>query len=111
MLNRFEHEREILKSLREGKIPSERSREYWSNEEKDELRRCFMDGDGISQIAIALQRSENAIVQQLISTGLLIPTGTAGSRSGKDRKCRCPRCKESGCTCNEGGVCRYAGEL
>lgn len=110
MLQHVENEREILISLREGKALSERSREYWRDEEKDELRRCFMDGDGISQISISLQRSENAIMQQLMSMGLLIPAGTSGSRQSRERKCHCPRCDEFGCSYNRGGCC-YAGEL
>lgn len=111
MLNHFENEREILKALREGKIPSERSREYWTAEEKEELHQYYMDGEGISQIAIALQRSENAIVQQLIASRWFPPVGAAGSRSGRDRKCRCPQCKENGCPYYIGGGCRYVGEL
>ena len=111
MLNHLENERDFLKALREGTIPSERSREYWTDEEKEELRQYFMDGEGISQIAIALQRSENAIVQQLIALKWFIPTGTAGSRSGRDRKCHCPLCKGNRCPYYDGGICRYAGEL
>lgn len=111
MLNHFKNEREVLIALREGKISSERSGGYWSDAEKDELRRYFMDGDGISQIAVALQRSENAIVQQLMSMGLLIPTGTSGTRSGRERKCRCPQCRKWDCPYYSGGVCCYAGKL
>ena len=107
MLNHLENERDFLKALREGTSPSERSREYWTDEEKEELRQYFMDDEGISQIAIALQRSENAIVQQLIALKWFIPTGTAGSRSGRDHKCRCPRWKENGCPFHIGGGCRY----
>ena len=40
----FNNQRDLLIAIREGKIPSERSGEYWSDAEKGELRRLFMEG-------------------------------------------------------------------
>ena len=108
MLNHFENEREVLIALREGRIASERSGEYWTDAEKDELIRLFQDGDGISQIAMNLQRSENAIVQQLMVLGVMIPTGTSRTRSSRERKCHCPQCKKWECPYYQGGICCHA---
>lgn len=62
-MNEISNEKELLIALRNGVISSERSGEYWSKEEKETLNRLFWDGDGISDIALSLQRSENAVIQ------------------------------------------------
>lgn len=93
-------ERELLLALRRGDLPSERSKEYWSEEEREELRRRFyVEGMGISKCALHFQRSENAIVQQLTVMGLLIPPGFGKQRQKAARrtKCQCPRCLELEC--------------
>ena len=49
MTENFDNTRELLKAIREGKIPSERSREYWSDNERNDLTRLYLvDGVGIS---------------------------------------------------------------
>ena len=100
---------ELLISIRTGELSSERSKEYWSDAERDELRRLYWEGTGISEIALLLQRSENAIIQQLISMFLLTPPGKQRKRSPKHFKCQCPRCLETGCAyCREDGSCAGA---
>lgn len=103
----IEHEeRELLKALRNGQLPSERSKEYWSEEEREEVKRRFLAGEGISQIAIALQRSENAVIQQLIAMGLLTPPGKHRNRKPKNLRCQCPSARENGCKYYERGKCK-----
>ena len=102
----FNNQRDLLIAIREGKIPSERSGEYWSDAEKGELRRLFMEGVGISQIALILQRSENAVVQQLIVLSLLTPPGSSRGLKKNEPKCRCPECDGKNCPYYREGYCR-----
>ena len=107
-MNEINNERKLLIALRNGAIPSERSGEYWSKEEKEKMKRMFWNGDGISDIALSLQRSENAIIQQLIVQKMLTPPGAARGRSCMGRN-KCPRCNTS-CSNYRGGYCN-AGKL
>lgn len=110
MSEKFDNSRELLIAIREGKIPSERSGEYWSDAEKDELRRLSMAGDGISQIALMLQRSENAVFQQLAVQGLLALQGKPRERGKNEPKCRCPECNGKNCPYYREGYC-CAGDV
>ena len=107
-MNKMNNERKLLIALREGAIPSERSGEYWSKEEKEKMKRMFWNGDGISDIALSLQRSENAVIQQLIVQKMLTPPGAARGRNCMGRN-KCPRCNTS-CSNYRGGYCN-AGKL
>lgn len=106
MTENFDNTRELLKAIREGKIPSERSREYWSDNERNDLTRLYLvDGVGISQISLYLQRSESAIVQQLAAMGLLTPPGNERPKTASTAKCRCPKCKTLDCPYYREGCC------
>ena len=100
---------DMLAALRRGDMQSERSKEYWSEEERDYIKRRYLDGVGISQIALELQRSENAVVQQLIAMRLLTPPGNHRQRSPKPQHCQCPRCREMECPYfnKEDGICNF----
>lgn len=88
----------LLAALRRGDLSSERSKEYWEEQEDHDLKRDFKDGKGISEIALRLQRSENAVVQRLISMRMLTPPSQRRHRSKqKKKKCSCPRCVENAC--------------
>ena len=92
-----ENQQTLLAALRRGDRSSERSKEYWEEREDHDLRRDFKDGKGISEIALSLQRSENAVVQRLISMRMLIPPSQRRYRSKQKKKCSCPRCAENTC--------------
>lgn len=108
MSENINNTRELLMAIREGRVPSERSGEYWSDDERDTLRRLYMDGTGISQIALYLQRSENAVVQQLIVQNLLTPPGNSRGRRKTESRCRCPKVKD--CPYYFDGNCSCYGE-
>lgn len=57
-----------LRELRSHRKLPEREGEYWSDEEREDLSRKFNEGAGISEIAVALHRSEPAIMQQIESS-------------------------------------------
>ncbi len=87
---------DLLKSIRNGIFTPERSNEYWKQEERDQLEFLFRNGVGISDIALELQRSENAIVQQIIVKDLFAKK-TLRQRTTREPECLCNRCKRSPC--------------
>ena len=57
--------RQQLQKLRNRMIRPEREGEYWTENEVATLTRKFCEGCGISEIAVALHRSEPAIMQEI----------------------------------------------
>lgn len=103
------NERELLLALRRGDLSSERAKEHWSDEERENLRRMYAaEGTGVSKIALIFRRSENAIYQQLTSMSLLTTPGKERRTGTRKNKCRCPRCSEFACehyNAEEGSCC------
>lgn len=77
-------------ALCNGKLSSERSNEFWSEEEEKRLERDFRDGLSISELCLNLKRSENAVVQRLQSTGLLTPPSNKYRHKAKKPKYPAP---------------------
>lgn len=93
----LDEQRALLSAIRNGDLPSERSKEYWSEQEDDKLERDFKAGMGISELCLKLQRSESAIFQRLTSMGLTTPPCRKHRHKRKRPKCPCPRCLENTC--------------
>lgn len=114
MVEQANPKQKLLQDIRQGHIQPERSRELWDNEERDELIDLHREGVGISEISLQLQRSEQAVVQQLIAMDLFTPTGSTRNRASKAPQCLCSKCQlpksERPCT-QKGGVCRNAGTV
>ena len=87
------NESELFKAVRNGTIVPERSRENWNPDERRELRKLYGQGMGISRIALHLQRSEMAIIQQLIGMELFISHRTIRNRTAKEPRCLCQKCE------------------
>lgn len=104
-------QQELMKAIRQGFLVPERSREYWNAEERGRLNNLYAAGIGISEIAMELQRSEMAVIQQLIMSNLLTTPGKERRRRQKRPHCLCEGCLLNG-NCD---LCRkeacYAGEL
>ena len=63
------HEYEIYEavtSMRNRTVRMDREGDYWTEEEKEQLVKLFREGEGITAIAIRLQRTEPAIMQQIM---------------------------------------------
>lgn len=92
--------KEDLISLRKGEKHPERSGEYWSKEERQSLIHDFMDGVGISDMAVKYQRTEPAVVQELKNADMF---ENQSRRRGKNRShstavcCYCPMCAMKNC--------------
>ena len=56
---------EALKNMRKRTTKLEHEGDYWSEDEKKSLKQKFDDGMGISEIALFLQRTEPAVIQQI----------------------------------------------
>ena len=92
--------KEDLISLRKGEKHPERSGEYWSKEERQALIHDFIDGVGISDMAVKYQRTEPAVVQELKNADMF---ENQSRRRGKNRShsaavcCSCPMCAMTNC--------------
>ena len=89
-LNRTEQ----IKALRSRAARPARENAYWSSGECEFLRTMYAEGIGISDIALGLQRSETAIMQQILKLDL--PDRQAYPiRLKKNPKyhCLCERCR------------------
>jgi len=64
MMNNNEF-REAVRNMRRSPTLLERSGEYWSDEDKEKVNKLFNEGTGITEIAMILQRSETAVMQQI----------------------------------------------
>lgn len=68
--------------------------QFWSEKNRKLLEEYFLNGIGITQIAILMKRSEPAIVQQLIRQGLFNNETKKRNRvKGCPKKCICEKCE------------------
>ena len=58
-------ETEGVINMRRRTVRLDREGDYWTDEEKQKLVQKFLDGEGITAIALELQRSEPAIYQMI----------------------------------------------
>ena len=100
---------QLTKAIREGQVIPERSREYWGDDEQEKMTSLYNSGVGISQISLELQRSEMAVVQQLMTAGLLTSPGASRTRKGTAPKCLCEKCGFNSDGCIQFG-CRMREE-
>lgn len=103
-----------LIALRTGRKVPQRSGDYWSPEEQEKLKRCFLeDGAGLSEMALEFERTEIAIYQQLDKAGLLAQQCKSRNRRPKNSekpRCSCPTCTVTSCQ-NCGKECPNAGGI
>ena len=94
-------EKEKLIAMRRNGESIDRHGQYWTAQERVQLEELFYNGVGISAIALILERSETAVVQQLISCGAF--KGQQKSRDRSVSQCRCYKCeKKCGCPFSPG---------
>lgn len=109
----MKNHRKALIALRSGECPPQRSGEYWSEDDLQKLTIMFESGDGISEIAIRLGRTEVAIYQQLEKKGYLSSQCKPRNRQKKERvieDCLCPFCGNHSCV-HCGKDCSHAGNV
>lgn len=91
-MNNNYDQQELMRAIRQGNLTPERSREYWNDEERRKLNNLYAAGIGISKIAMEPQRSEMAVIQQLIGSGLLKTPGRKRGPRRKNPHCLCESC-------------------
>lgn len=64
--------KEKTRLMRNGELQLSRDREYWTDDERDVLRREYVNGTSINEIALMLERSESAIYQQIERLSLCV---------------------------------------
>lgn len=97
-------------ALRTGKKVPRRSGDFWSPEEQKRLQQHFLEGDGLSKMALTFERTEIAIYQQLDKAGLLAQQCKSRNRKPKEPEkpqCFCPTCAVTNCQ-NCGKECANA---
>ena len=111
----YENQPNIVQDLRQGLIRPERGGEYWTDDERELLRRSFEEGVSVTDLAIQLHRSEPAIMQQIEKQDLYGRKANPQRRKNvKEHVCLCSSCRapEGLCPrlqrqCGDTEVCTY----
>lgn len=109
------HEYEIIEgviSMRNRTVRLDREGDYWTEEEKEQLVKLFHEGEGITAIAIRLQRTEPAIMQQIEKMDLYRRKETPVRRKStpKPPTCLCDNCRLDPASCPRCGACQQPVE-
>lgn len=81
-----------IKALRSGEITLDREGDYWNENDIEKIKNAFDSGIGLSKIALMLQRTEVAIINEIEKLNLYqISKGCSKTRN--NYSCRCKGCK------------------
>ena len=100
MATNSDHEatrKERVRAMRQRTAQLEREGMYWTEDEKEQLRQSIWDDVDITEIALNLQRTEMAVLQQAQLMGLYGKARNCPPRKQKG-KCLCEQCLQKG-TC------------
>ena len=81
---------ESVKNMRNRTVRLDRQGDYWTAEERESLAQKFHEGVGITAMALELQRTESAVIQQIEAMDLF-------GRKKKNSSPKQPRCLCSSC--------------
>lgn len=94
---------EIVRSMRNRTSRMEREGDYWDEGEKEKLVQLFKDNIGITAIAVQLQRTEPAVIQQIEKLDLYKRKDNPIRRrkANKAPECLCGQCQmdQASCPC------------
>ena len=104
---------EAVTSMRNRTVRMDREGDYWTEEEKEQLVKLFRQGEGITAIAIKLQRTEPAIMQQIEKMDLYRRKEAPARRKSapKPPACLCDNCQLDRSLCPRCGVCLSTPEV
>ena len=104
---------EQIRQIRQCPEMLERTGDYWTEEEQEQLCKLYRAGVGISEIAIKLKRAESAIIMQLTDLGEI--RRSKRTRASRKGQCLCENCRRGpehpDCPRCEKRRCANAGEL
>ena len=94
-------ETEGVINMRRRTVRLDREGDYWTDEEKQKLVQKFMEGEGITEIALELQRSEPAIYQMIEKLDLYNRKSQPQRRKSapKPPVCLCENCQLAPALC------------
>jgi len=102
----LENNIEMIKSLRNRTTRLEREGDYWTSDENEQLKMMFYNYRGISEMALTLQRTEPAVLQQIEKLDLYgRKANPKRHKKPKKMKCPCDTCPYTDSTCPYGGIC------
>lgn len=92
---------ETVKSMRNRTTRLDHEGDYWTQEEREKLARLFDSGEGITDIAIQLQRTEPAVFQQIEKLDLYQRKENPSRRRNDSppSSCLCDRCRIDVASC------------
>lgn len=99
-------------SMRNRTVRLDREGDYWIEEEKEQLVKLFREGEGITAIAIRLQRTEPAIMQQIEKLDLYRRKESPVRRKSTSKlpACLCENCQLDPASCPYRGACQQPAE-
>lgn len=103
---------ESIINMRNRTVRLDRAGDYWTEDEKSQLKLLFETGVGISDIAVQLQRTEPAIMQQVEKMDLYNRKASPMRRKSapKEPVCLCNNCQLDRASCPYPGACPRCGE-
>jgi len=111
MSDLYENQPNIVQALRQGLIRPEREGEYWTDDERELLRRSFDEGVSVTDLAIQLHRSEPAIMQQIEKQDLYgRKINPRRKKFEKSHVCACSSCRAPEELCPLAKKCNACGE-
>lgn len=94
---------ESVKNMRNRTVRLDRQGDYWTADEKETLARKFREGEGITAMALELQRTESAVIQQIEAMDLF--GRKKKNPTPKQPCCLCANCKLDPAACPHQGRC------
>lgn len=102
---------ESVRSMRNQTLRADRAGDYWTDDEKNQLRILFDSGVGITEIALELGRTEPAIMQQIEKLDLFDrKENPRRQRAARQLNCLCGRCGNDPALCPLRGQCSVMKE-
>ena len=103
-----EMKKQCVINMRNRTVRLDREGDYWTEEEKEQLIAMFNQGMGITEISIALQRTEPAIIQMIEKLDLYNRKGNQQRRRSlpKGPVCLCDACEVDAASCSHGRSCQ-----
>jgi len=100
-------------SMRNRTVRLDREGDYWTEEEKEQLVKLFREGEGITAIAIRLQRTEPAIMQQIEKLDLYRRKESPARRKSTTKSpiCLCDNCQLDPSCCPRCEDCQTTQEV
>lgn len=81
-----------IAEMHSGKIRMTRDGELWSADEKQKLIDGFYSGLGITELAYIHERTENAIIQQLVLNHCFEDSIKTRKKGKRKKQCLCENC-------------------